>query len=61
MTRQNKLDDRTKLIYNQNAHTEPVMLTYKNNDNIDSYIEYIIKKNPKHFDIVRSDNIKHTV
>lgn len=60
LTRKVKEDDRTRHVDAQNAHGEPVFLTYHNRGAIDSLIEAQMEKEPE-YDFVSEDGIGHTL
>jgi len=57
-TRKDKEDDRTKHVVTQNANGEPVFLTYRSSEPIDSLVNGA-KKNPPVYDIRTEDGISH--
>ncbi|MCX6980626.1 MAG: DUF1015 family protein [Verrucomicrobia bacterium] len=59
-TRQDKEDDRTKLIGTLRADTGPVFLTYRGTGKIDAIIAHEIAKAPAN-DFTAPDGIRHTV
>ena len=59
-TRQDKEDDRTKLIGTLRAGTGPVFLTYRDRAQIDAIVSREISKPPTH-DFTAPDGIRHTV
>lgn len=60
LTRPKKEDDRTKHINTQQAHAEPVMLTYKDDSRLQALIDEE-KKNTPLFDFDASDGVNHKV
>ncbi|MBO6523435.1 MAG: DUF1015 domain-containing protein [Balneolaceae bacterium] len=60
LTRPDKEDDRTKHILTQQAHAEPVMLTYKDNDHINNLIKEHCKSNTPLYDFESDDGVKHS-
>lgn len=58
LTRPAKEDDRTRHILTQQAHAEPVMLTYKDDDKTAELIAKTIKDKPL-FDFEASDGVIH--
>ena len=61
LTRPDKEDDRTKHIITQKAHPEPVMLTFRDTENIAFAMEDCIKSNEPIYDLTTEDGIKHTI
>jgi len=59
-TRQDKEDDRTRHVTEQNANAEPVFLAYRAVPYIDSLVDQI-RSTPPVYDIVTEDGIGHTV
>jgi len=59
-TRPAKEEDRTKHILSQRAHAEPVMLTYRGIDAINSLIAEEVKKTPI-YDFSAEDGVRHTI
>ena len=59
-TRKDKEDDRTRHVTEQNANSEPVFLTYRSLDDIDTIEERVRSRKPV-YDIVTEDGIGHTV
>ncbi len=59
LTRPDKEDDRTKHILKQQAHAEPVMLTYKDHPDIQELSKKIMDKNKPVFDFKASDHVQH--
>lgn len=57
-TRKDKEDDRTRHLIEQRANAEPVFLTYRAKDDIDSLVNEIKKKEPL-YDITTDDGIVH--
>ncbi len=60
LTRPDKEDDRTKHILTQQAHAEPVMLTYKDNDKINDLIKYHCNSNNPLYNFESDDGVQHT-
>lgn len=60
LTRPDKEDDRTKHIITQQAHAEPVMLTYKGTAEIDGMVAEIMTSTPL-YDFTASDGVQHTI
>jgi uncharacterized protein (DUF1015 family) len=61
LTRPDKEDDRTKHIITQQAHAEPVMLTFKDSGNITEFMRSFMAENEPIYDFVTEDDITHTV
>jgi uncharacterized protein (DUF1015 family) len=59
-TRQDKEDDRTRLIGTIRANTGPVLLTYRGRPEIDAIVSVEQKRSPA-FDFVAPDGVTHTV
>lgn len=59
-TRQDKEDDRTRHILTQQAHAEPVMMTYRGQSDINRLIEEAKAQAPL-YDFVAEDGVRHTV
>jgi uncharacterized protein (DUF1015 family) len=59
-TRQDKEDDRTRHVTEQNANAEPVFLAYQAVPYIDSLVDKI-RATPPVYDVVTPDGIGHTV
>ncbi|MFP8490234.1 DUF1015 domain-containing protein [Gracilimonas sp. Q87] len=60
-TRPDKEDDRTKHIVTQQAHAEPVMLTFRDSEGISKFMNDFIHHNPPLYDIKTDDGISHTI
>ena len=60
LTRPEKEDDRTKHILTQQAHAEPVMLTYRDNDLINNLIKDHCKSNNPLYNFTTNDGVQHT-
>jgi len=60
LTRPDKEDDRTRHILTQSAHAEPVMLTYKDHEKVNTIVSATMQKAPM-FDFMADDGIKHTL
>lgn len=60
LTRPDKEDDRTRHILTQQAHAEPVMLTYRGTPGIDALTEQAMAQPPL-FDFTADDGVQHTV
>ena len=58
LTRPAKEDDRTRHILTQQAHAEPVMLTYKDDEETENLINQTTQKKPL-FEFKASDNVIH--
>ncbi|MEM1116787.1 MAG: DUF1015 family protein [Bacteroidota bacterium] len=59
-TRPDKEDDRTRHILTQRAHAEPVMLTYRGDDDIDAAVAEAMEAEPL-YDFRAKDYVQHTV
>jgi len=59
LTRQDKEDDRTKHIDMLNAHTGPVMLTYRAQEAIDRLVDEICRTTAPVYDFVASNDVRH--
>lgn len=60
LTRPDKEDDRTKHILSQQAHAEPVMLTYKDNDQINNLIKNHCNSSEPIYNFGTDDGVEHT-
>lgn len=60
LTRPDKEDDRTRHILTQEAHAEPVMITYKDDAQTQTLIEEATEKDPL-FDFEASDGVIHKI
>lgn len=61
LTRPDKEDDRTRHIITQQAHAEPVMLTYRDDENINQMTDEIVGNEDPLYDFTASDGIQHTI
>lgn len=61
LTRPDKEDDRTRHILTQSAHAEPVMMTYRDTDDIDGMVEDIQQQQDPIFDFTADDGVQHTI
>ncbi len=59
-TRPAKEDDRTRHIVTQQAHAEPIMLTFRDSDQVDSIISETVSGEAL-YDLVSVDGIRHTI
>ncbi|MEO1075992.1 MAG: DUF1015 family protein [Bacteroidota bacterium] len=59
-TRPAKEDDRTRHILTQEAHAEPVMLTYRGTDAIDDLVNDAMEGEPL-YDFTATDGVQHTI
>ena len=59
-TRPDKEDDRTRHVLAQQAHAEPVMLTYRGDDDIDAAVAEAMEGEPL-YDFRAKDYVQHTV
>ncbi|HPO90499.1 MAG TPA: DUF1015 domain-containing protein, partial [Victivallales bacterium] len=60
-TRKDKEDDRTKHILKIHSHSGPVLLTYKENKEIDEIISSYIQKNPPFIDFKAENDVYHSL
>ncbi len=60
LTRPEKEDDRTRHILTQEAHAEPVMITYKDDAQTQKLIKETVKEDPL-FDFTASDGVRHKI
>ncbi len=60
LTRPDKEDDRTRHITTQQAHAEPVMLTYKGTDKVNALVEKDTAGEPV-YDFSAGDGVQHTL
>lgn len=58
LTRPAKEDDRTRHITTQQAHAEPVMVTFKDDDKTQQLIDKAVQEDPL-YDFVASDGVTH--
>lgn len=61
LTRPDKEDDRTKHIYTQKAHAEPVMITFESNNSINEIISNTKNTTKALYDLTTEDGIQHTL
>ncbi|MCR9133957.1 MAG: DUF1015 family protein [bacterium] len=59
-TRPDKEDDRTKHLIAQNAHAEPVMMTFETNEELQQIIEQTTTTEPI-FDLIDEQNVGHRI
>jgi uncharacterized protein (DUF1015 family) len=59
-TRPDKEDDRTRHVVTLNAHAEPVFLTYRGSDRVDTLAEQVLLGVPL-YDFTAPDRVRHTV
>src|SRR5699024_4265169 len=59
LTRPVKEEDRTRHILTQQAHSEPVMLTYKDRTTINSLIAEECQRKKPFFEFTAKDGVKH--
>ncbi len=59
-TRPDKEDDRTKHLIAQKAHAEPVMMTFKSNEELQQVIEQTTSAEPI-FNLVDDQNVEHRI
>lgn len=60
-TRPDKENDRTRHIITQQAHAEPVMLTFRDSENISTYMNAFTGDHAPVYDIQTDDGISHTI
>jgi uncharacterized protein (DUF1015 family) len=60
LTRPVKEDDRTRHIIEQQAHAEPVMLTFKDDPDVAAIIGQTVSTNPL-YDLTAVDGVQHTI
>jgi len=60
LTRPDKEDDRTRHIITQQAHAEPVMLTYKGTEKVNKLVENDMSEAPV-YDFSAEDGVQHTL
>lgn len=61
LTRPDKEDDRTKHILTQQAHAEPVMMTFRDTGSIASFIKNFMENNDPIYDFTSDDKVGHTL
>lgn len=61
LTRPAKEDDRTRHILTQSAHAEPVMMTFKDTEEIASKSNEVMEANDPLYDFTADDGIQHTI
>lgn len=61
LTRPDKEDDRTRHILTQEAHAEPVMMTYKDSSPINKLVSKITTDQSPIYDFQASDEVQHTI
>lgn len=61
LTKADKELDRTRHVYTVNAHTGPVFMTYRAQNDIDMLVEKIIAEHDPEYDFVADNGISHTV
>ena len=60
-TRPDKEDDRARHVEVLNANTGPVMLTYKANETVDTFVQAFCKRFDPVYDFTANDGIRHTM
>lgn len=60
LTRPAKEDDRTRHILEQQAHAEPVMLTFRDREGVSRIIDRTVEQDPL-YDFTADDGVRHTV
>lgn len=61
LTRPDKEDDRTRHILTQSAHAEPVMITFKDSEEIAGRMQEEMENNQPIFDFTADDGVRHTI
>ena len=61
LTRPDKEDDRTKHILTQEAHAEPVMMTFRDTKGIADFIQSYTSGNDPIYSFTASDDVTHTI
>lgn len=61
LTRPDKEDDRTKHILTQEAHAEPVMMTFKDTEGVKSFIDTYVSENSPIYSFTASDGVDHAI
>jgi uncharacterized protein (DUF1015 family) len=61
LTRPDKENDRTKHIITQEAHAEPVMLTFRDSGSVTSFMNEYMEHNTPIYDLETEDGISHTI
>jgi uncharacterized protein (DUF1015 family) len=61
LTRPDKEDDRTKHILMQEAHAEPVMLTFRDTGSVTNFMNNHMDRNEPLYDLTTEDGIQHTM
>ncbi|WP_421775537.1 DUF1015 domain-containing protein [Gracilimonas sp.] len=61
LTRPDKEDDRTKHILTQQAHAEPVMLTFRDTGSVTNFMNNHMDRNDPVYDLTTEDDIQHTI
>jgi len=60
LTRPVKEDDRTRHVVEQEAHAEPVMLTFRDDENVASQMQRAMEEEPI-YDFTAEDGVQHTI
>lgn len=60
LTRPDKEDDRTRHIFTQQAHAEPVMMTFESTPAISELVDTTVAAEPI-YDFMAEDNVHHTI
>lgn len=60
-TRPDKEDDRTKHILTQQAHAEPVLMTFRDTASVATHMNEFMANNEPLYDFTSEDNIVHTI
>lgn len=61
LTRPDKEDDRTRHILTQSAHAEPVMMTFKDTNNVKELMEQVMSSEEPLYDFKAEDDVLHTM
>lgn len=61
LTRPDKEDDRTRHILTQQAHAEPVMLTFKDSGIVTAFMNKVMRSKAPLFDFIAEDGVQHSI
>jgi len=61
LTRPAKEDDRTRHILTQSAHAEPVMITFKDSEEIAGQMQEVMEGGEPLYDFTADDGVRHTI
>lgn len=61
LTRPDKEDDRTRHILTQQAHAEPVMLTFKDTGTVTAFMDGFMQSHAPLFDFIAKDGVQHSI